>query len=125
VGKNRQHAKRPGAIGPDGLSKYDRKCLNRASQSVVASTPKPLMAAKALPVDPTQSAAKVTEKVEAVFIGISEFVRTLKGEELFLPWRVLKESGVRLRKCQRILCEVTSPEAGHHRRQIVSLQPIA
>lgn len=125
MGKKHKKAKKPGAIGSDGLSEYVRKCRIREETSELPDPPpESLPVAKATPVSPNPSPAVVTEKVEAVFLGISEFPLSLTGEELFLPWRVLKQSGLWLRKRQHILCEVTAPEPGHRRRQIASFKLI-
>lgn len=108
-----KRAGQSGIPGPKVPSRYAQKLALR--EKAPETTTEPLAATSEV----------AAERVEAVFWGISEFPRTLNGEKLFLPWRVLKQSGLWLRKRERILCEVTSPEPGHKHRMIVSLQIIA
>lgn len=114
--------KKPGAIGPDGLSHYARKCLMRETRPTVHSSEVLASAPVVPPQAPvTPSPEAVTEM--AVFIGAGKPAQTPSGEYLYLPFPVLRKLGVHLKLRSLIECQVVPAEPGKKWRQIISLKP--
>lgn len=106
MGKPKARHRKPGAIGPDGLSHYARKRAERA-----AGTSEPPAVEVAWPPQP-----KNERRFFAIIpqFSISQqhvFARTQDGRQLYIPMSVIRRTTLKLKPGNLIECEtVPDPE---------------
>lgn len=100
MGKNKQHAKRLGAIGPDRLSKYARKVQQRQEQTW---EPTPVQASVA-PKPHSNQRIIATIPYFSTSQGFA-FARAEDGRQLYVPMGVIRGTKLNLRSGSRIECE--------------------